>query len=673
MEENAGSRKMKTGDGAVRKRKFDSKVSEKPKQGSGGKSGSRKGLSGNVPGGAAKKKPLKAAQPLDRKARKELKEARKKRRRTHYDLEKEVVAVWEKMRGKNVKREEKRKHAAEALQKMKGKLLELALGHITCRVIQACVKYCRDEERIAVYDELRPHCLALAKNTYAYHLVIRMFDHASKEQTHRMIAQLHGEVVALLRHPSGSAVVEHAYNLGSKAEKQELLSEFYSAEFRLFKGVLLAGTGRVVDLINAEPTKKNAILQHMTLSLQPILEKGIVDHSIVHRAILEYFSIASPSLMDDVIQNLAGPLLVRMIHTKDGAKVGLTCVLRGSTKERKKIVKALKGHVCKVAREEFGHVVLLAILDVVDDTTLVAKCIIKELLKELKTQILDKYGRRVYLHLLAPGVPRYFPPDTLAALRQSQFSGTAQDTQPSFEEAKHTSAEAADDTVQGPSAGKEKADDEMQDADEDGKDKKALRGGSKKDPAIRRKELLLDSGLAKGLTETCIEHAGEFLRSPLGTDVIYEVAMGGLGGMLWTAVAPQLTTLHRAIASLATVPAVEDHLAGEDDTAGVAKDEHVLLQYFSSRTIRRLVLNARPPPEEVEAPSFSRTLWSTALKGKLEMWAKGHSSKVVSAYKDCADTSAQDAAKSEIEGLLHSGVFKVATPGVSKKGQKSHQ
>lgn len=30
----------------------------------------------------------------------------------------------------------------------------------------------------------------------------------------------------------------------------------------------------------------------MTLALQPILEKGIVDHSIIHRAIVEYLSVS---------------------------------------------------------------------------------------------------------------------------------------------------------------------------------------------------------------------------------------------------------------------------------------------------------------------------------------------------------------------------------------------
>lgn len=32
-------------------------------------------------------------------------------------------------------------------------------------------------------------------------------------------------------------VVEHAYNLGTAAQKQELLGELYSTELRLFKGL----------------------------------------------------------------------------------------------------------------------------------------------------------------------------------------------------------------------------------------------------------------------------------------------------------------------------------------------------------------------------------------------------------------------------------------------------
>lgn len=42
--------------------------------------------------------------------------------------------------------------------------------------MQNCVKYCTPEERTAVFEELRPHCLSLAKDKYAHHIVIKMLD-----------------------------------------------------------------------------------------------------------------------------------------------------------------------------------------------------------------------------------------------------------------------------------------------------------------------------------------------------------------------------------------------------------------------------------------------------------------------------------------------------------------
>ena len=44
--------------------------------------------------------------------------------------------------------------------------------------------------------------------------------------------------------------------------------------------------------------------------------------------------------------------------------------------DRKVIVKSLKGVVCKVCREENGHVVMMGMFDCVDDTVLVNKVVL---------------------------------------------------------------------------------------------------------------------------------------------------------------------------------------------------------------------------------------------------------------------------------------------------------
>jgi pumilio homology domain family member 6 len=49
---------------------------------------------------------------------------------------------------------------------------------------------------------------------------------------------------------------------------------------------------RLLDIIANLGLQKASVLQHMTQVIQPLLEKGIVEYSIVHTAILEYLTIA---------------------------------------------------------------------------------------------------------------------------------------------------------------------------------------------------------------------------------------------------------------------------------------------------------------------------------------------------------------------------------------------
>ncbi|XP_073304198.1 pumilio homolog 24-like [Primulina huaijiensis] len=107
---------------------------------------------------------------------KELAEARKKKRKKHYSLQQELAVLWEKMRRRNIAKEDRSMLVSEALKKMKGKISEIASSHVSSRVLQTCVKHCTQEERTSVFAELRPCLVSLATNTYAVHLVTKMLD-----------------------------------------------------------------------------------------------------------------------------------------------------------------------------------------------------------------------------------------------------------------------------------------------------------------------------------------------------------------------------------------------------------------------------------------------------------------------------------------------------------------
>ncbi|KAI5581055.1 hypothetical protein BDE02_08G195500 [Populus trichocarpa] len=577
--------------------------------------------------------------PLSKRERrihaKELTEARKKRRKQYYTLEQELARLWEKMRQRNIAKEERSKIITEAIQKMKGKIPEIASSHVSSRVLQTCVKYCSQTERDAVFDELKPHFLTFASNKYAIHLVTKMLDNASKKQLAEFISPLRGHVASLLRHAVGSVVIEHAYQLGNATQKQELLMELYSTELQLFKDLASMKESRLVDVISKLNLQKGSVSRHMASVIQPILEKGIVDHTIIHKVLIEYLSIADKTSAAEIIQQLSGPLLVRMIHTRDGSRIGILCVKHGSAKERKKIVKGLKGTVGKTAHFQYGSLVLACIVSTVDDTKLVAKTVIRELQTILKELVLDKNGRRPLLQLLNPNCTRYFSPDEMASLSLSISSLNAM--QGDLEVNRETKSLKDEESSDKDNSGRDVT---MVEADGSASSETLqLLEGGKKDPSIRRQELLVGSGLAKNLIDMCTENAEELLRSNFGKEVLYEAATGGSGGILQQTLGDELNALHEAIASV----------AAESKSEGSEK-EHVLENFHSSRTIRKLVL---------DNPAFAATLWKKALSGKCEQWAQGHSSKVICAFLESSDAMVSKLAKEELQPLINRGILKL--------------
>lgn len=561
---------------------------------------------------------------------KELAEARKKKRKKHYTLEQELASLWEKMRTRNIAKEERSRLVSDALKKMKGKIPEIASSHVSSRVLQTCVKHCTQDERNAVFVEIRPHFITLASNTYAVHLVTKMLDNASKEQQAEFISSLHGHVASLLRHMVGSLVVEHAYQLGNAAQKQTLLMELYSPELQLFKDLISAKEARLVDVISNLQLQKGSVIRHMTSVVQPILEKGILDHSIIHRALVEYLTIADQSSAADIIQQLSSPDLIRMIHTKDGSKIGIFCIKHGSAKERKKIIKGMKDKVGKIARDKCGALVLVSIFSIVDDTKLLTKVIIRELEGILKELLSDQNGRRPLLQLLHPNCSRHFSPEELAALGSSVPSlVTKNPSEVNVALGEETEASGVGE------AGKEDSCHTGADATQSSH----LNEGGKKDPLARRRELLVNSGLAEKLIDACCEMAEELLRSNSGKEVIYEVAMGGADSILRPTLDGKLETLHGVIASLAAHPKLE------------GSDEHLLEHFHSSRTIRKLIL---------DSPSFACTLYEKALKGKCSIWAQGHSAKVISALLETSSSMVHKLVKKEVQPLVDDGILKLA-------------
>ena len=77
-----------------------------------------------------------------------------------------------------------------------------------------------------------------------------------------------------------------------------------------------------------------------------------------------------------------------------------------------------------------------------------------------------------------------------------------------------------------------------------------------------------------------------------------------------------------------------------------------MLQYFSSRAIRRLVLNAG----QSRQAAFPKMLWQAAFKGRCHQWHGTHAEKIMAALASCKDVSVKDALNSELQPILKTGV-----------------
>lgn len=220
------------------------------------------------------------------------------------------------------------------------------------------------------------------------------------------------------------------------------------------------------ELLEKFPEETEKIIEGMGEVLQQQVEKGIVQHSIVHKLAHTFFMHATPSQKVDMANHLAETVL-QMLHSRAGATVGIGCVAYGTPKDRKRFVKSLKGYISKICMEPDGHMVMMSLWDLVDDTVLLRESVLKELVKGFEELLPDRYAQRVLLYLLAPESARYFPADVLTVLKADVPAGAA-----------------------------------------------------KKDPIKRRQELFPQ--LVPQLTDFCAEHP-ELVFVPGGADVMFEV------------------------------------------------------------------------------------------------------------------------------------------------------
>ena len=429
-------------------------------------------------------------------------------------------------------------------------------------------------------------------------ITLKIFIIISTEERASVISEFYGKVLKLIKHKEASLVIEEAYSQYANAsQRTALVEEFYGPEFALFK----SNKNRSIEQLMEQPIKKENILKHLQHTLTSILGKGgwdITAHTIVHRALMEYFQYADERNIQSMVEFVKDHI-VHILHTREGAFVARKAILYGTTKERKYIIKTFKSYVAKIACEQYGHTVLLTIFDCVDDTTLIQKSILSEITKKVKPTttvigteedaenvglinvITNRWGSRVALYLLSHREGKYFSPSDIKLLEEGD-------------------------------AIREKT--------------------SKKDPEIRRKELL--KAFSPAMIEICTKYAEQLIRDRVSSSVVLETVRYAVG---------EKNELIQAIAGVnkGTIEEFEENhkeekeedeyfnaikkLAAEKAEAKYVEveKEHPFVNRTSNQLIKNIILLSKSEDEEIQklGKAFIKAFYDS-IKDNLTYWVK---------------------------------------------------
>ncbi|VDN98037.1 unnamed protein product [Rodentolepis nana] len=383
----------------------------------------------------------------------------------HSDVVPELLADWEILRRDSTETSKKHELVEKMIASTKTKLMDLSRARDTSRIIESMVQLGTEAQRWAIFAELKNFLRYLAMSQYGKHVVIKLINYGAKEHRLELFKVFRGYVAKLLRHKHAAEVVELLYNDYATASQRTLiLQETYGHHFAL--QLTANNVTSLQQALDLNPDKRATILANLNDLLVTMVSKGLLRLSIVQHLLLEYLMVMLQSSdilklqteissksstehklvqnefddedkdidadaeMEDnaeasqggdevhkreerlsvLVETILEVGIVPTLHTREGVKASLALLWICPPKERKTLLKSLKTCVASIAENEHGHIFLMGLLDAMDDTKLLAKSVIKEIIEDLEDFVNHPHARKVLIYALSPRDPRHFAP-----------------------------------------------------------------------------------------------------------------------------------------------------------------------------------------------------------------------------------------------------------------------
>lgn len=353
-----------------------------------------------------------------KKERKELKQKRKAKKLkndTVYDKIIQAKQISEKLRRSDCTPQDRVKLTQSLHELLEKHYIKVIFTHDMSRVVQCMIKYCEADLRQVIFHEIKPFVVQMLQSKYAKNCIKDILKHGSRDIRNDIICTFYGNIVKLMSHTVSAPLIELAYSTWcTDLDKMYFKQEFYGDLYKQAKDKAVKSLSDVFENVN---DMKSATLSAVKANLVKILNKSLVNSTLLHTILWEFFSVCSNEDRNELIVMLRN-FIVTLSQTKMGAKVAVQCIWHGNNKDRKVIMKVLKENVKTICVSEHGYMILLALFDSIDDTVIMKKIILAELQEDLADIALNEYGRHVILYLVARRDSHYFPPSVVEYLCQ---------------------------------------------------------------------------------------------------------------------------------------------------------------------------------------------------------------------------------------------------------------
>lgn len=149
-------------------------------------------------------------------------------------------------------------------------------------------------------------------------------------------------------------------------------------------------------------------MSHLREAVEKVVDKELLGCDITHFLFQAYCEHCTEDQLKDVAAKCM-PGAPYLLSSKPGAEALLRVLGVVNAKQRKDFCRELKGKFAALASNAVDYVVMIRMACTVDDTVLLSKTMLAELIPELPTLCFDKYGHKVVAWFFKPGKSACFP------------------------------------------------------------------------------------------------------------------------------------------------------------------------------------------------------------------------------------------------------------------------